>query len=79
MGFIAIIAMYFLRSNTLVQAVVCHSLFSSRFRAALAFIPIALYNGKRGFIRGKLGKYICYAFYPIHILIIALIRIFLVK
>lgn len=79
MGFIAVITMHVLRNNPLPRAIIFPCLLSSRFRAALAFIPIALYNGKRGFIRGKLGKYICYAFYPIHILIIALIRIFLVK
>ena len=40
----------------------------------LAFIPINLYNGKRGFIRGKVMKYAFYAAYPVHIMIIYLIR-----
>lgn len=79
MGFIAVITMHLLRQNPLPRAIIFPCLLSSRFRAALAFIPIAFYNGKRGFIRGRVGKYICYAFYPIHILILALIRIFLVK
>ncbi len=79
MGFIAIIAMYMLRENAISRALVCTCLFSEKFRSGLAFIPIALYNGKRGFIHGKVGKYVCYAFYPIHILILALIRIFILK
>ena len=73
LGVAAIIGMYVLRSQSVVRAMVCTCLFSARWRAGLAFIPIALYNGKRGFIKGKLGKYICYAFYPIHLLVLGLL------
>ena len=41
--------------------------------ALVAFIPIALYNGQRGFICGSLGKYCVYAFYPLHLLVLELI------
>ena len=74
MGVAAIIAMYVLRSQWIVRTVVCTCLFGARWRAGLAFVPIALYNGKRGFIKGKPGKYICYAFYPVHLLILGLLR-----
>ena len=42
-----------------------------------ALIPIILYNGKRGYDKPWF-KYGCYAFYPIHIIIIYLIFTFLV-
>lgn len=39
----------------------------------LALIPIWLYNGKKG-INSKAFKYICYAFYPAHILILVILQ-----
>lgn len=74
LGVAAIIAMYALRTQYAVRAVVCTCLFSARWRAGMAFVPIALYNGERGFIKGRAGKYICYAFYPLHLLILGLLR-----
>lgn len=38
-----------------------------------AFILALLYNGKRGFIRGN-AKYFFYAFYPLHLFLIYLVR-----
>ena len=75
MGVAAIVAMYVLRSQCVVRAVICTCLYGARWRAGLAFIPIAMYNGKRGFIKGNLGKYICYGFYPMHLLILGLLRV----
>ena len=43
---------------------------------AAAAIPIMLYNGQRGFIKGKL-KWAFYAYYPVHICIILLLNTFL--
>jgi len=40
--------------------------------AVLAMIPIGLYNGQQG-VRSKVFQYACYAFYPVHILILVLI------
>ena len=40
----------------------------------LAFGTIMLYNGKRGFIHGKVAKYAFYAFYPCHMMAIYLAR-----
>lgn len=42
--------------------------------AAFCFIPLALYNGKRG---KKMNKYFFYFFYPAHILILYLIKMFI--
>ena len=44
--------------------------------AVLAMIPILLYNGEQG--RGGKGfRYACYAFYPVHILVLVLIGMLL--
>lgn len=44
--------------------------------AVLALIPIWLYNGKQG-PKNKIIQYACYAFYPVHILILVLISNFI--
>ena len=33
----------------------------------LGLAVILCYNGQRGFIKGQYAKYICYAFYPLHL------------
>ena len=73
-GFAFILVMYLLREEKILQAVVGTCIESGGWAAGLAFIPINLYNGKRGFIKGKVMKYAFYAAYPVHILIIYLIR-----
>ena len=45
--------------------------------AVLALIPIWLYNGKQG-ISSKAFRYLCYAFYPLHMLILYLIYFFFI-
>ena len=42
--------------------------------AILSLIPIWLYFGRQGYHR-KWFKYFCYAFYPVHMLILALIAL----
>ena len=44
---------------------------SSQVYAALCFIPLALYNGRRG---RKMNRYFFYLFYPLHILILFAIK-----
>ncbi|MFR4429537.1 MAG: TraX family protein, partial [Blautia faecis] len=44
------------------------------WKACFAFIPLNMYNEKRGFIQGKWVKYLFYAFYPVHIAILTVIR-----
>ena len=41
--------------------------------ALLALIPIWLYKGKQGY-HSKWWKYFCYAFYPVHLLILGLLK-----
>ena len=40
----------------------------------MAFAVIWLYNGERGFIRGKAWKYAFYSFYPVHLMLIYCLR-----
>lgn len=44
--------------------------------ALLSLIPIWLYHGKQG-AHNKVIKYVYYAFYPVHLLILGLIKIFI--
>ena len=73
-GFAFILVMYLLREQKILQAIVGTCIESGGWAAGLAFIPINLYNGQRGFIQGKVMKYLFYAAYPVHIMIIYLIR-----
>lgn len=41
----------------------------------LACGVIACYDGTRGFIHGKVAKYGFYAFYPVHLLLIQLLKL----
>ncbi len=69
-----ILLLYVLRQNRIFQAAIGFCFLSSRWIAGLAFIPINLYNGQRGFIQGPIGKYLFYAFYPLHLLAIYFVR-----
>ena len=59
-----------LRYNRIFQAAVGCCFLNFRWIAGLAFIPINLYNGQRGFIQGPIAKYLFYAFYPVHLLVL---------
>ena len=74
MGYAFIPMLYLLRDNTLFQAVVACGMLPSHWIGGSAFIPISMYNGKRGFIKGSFGKYFFYAFYPLHLLAIYLFK-----
>lgn len=39
----------------------------------LGLAVILCYNGQRGFIKGQYAKYLCYAYYPLHLIAITLI------
>lgn len=71
-GVAFIVMLYALRDALLVKSVVGCGFLPGTWMAGLAFIPIALYNGERGFIRGSLGKYCFYLFYPLHLVAIYL-------
>lgn len=76
-GFAFIIMLYALRRHKALQAIIGFCMLPKGLFAGMAFIPINMYNGKRGFIRGAVSKYLFYAFYPAHLLIIHLVRCWL--
>ena len=65
-GVFSIVVLYLLRYSGLWQMVGGGATFLWELPASLAFLPIAAYNGKRGW---KL-KYIFYIFYPVHLLVL---------
>ena len=72
-GFILLV--HFLRNVKIVQAFAGSSIFTNNALAVLiAFGLINMYNGERGFIDSKLKKYLYYVAYPVHILIIWIIK-----
>ncbi len=73
-GYGFILMLYILRENLLFKSIVGCCMLSKQWIAGAAFIPISMYNGKRGFIQGAFAKYCFYAFYPVHLLVIYLIN-----
>lgn len=73
-GFALILMLYALRYSLLLKSVIGCCMLPGTWIPGLAFVPIALYNGQRGFIKGPLSKYCFYAFYPLHLLILYLIK-----
>ena len=69
-GYGFILLMYALRKERILRAVIGAGYLSSRWKAGLAFLPIALYSGKRGFVRGRVWQYVFYVFYPGHLLLL---------
>jgi hypothetical protein len=74
-GFCFIMLMYALRDRELLRDVAGIMILSSRWKAGLAFVPLAFYNGKRGFIKGPVLKYAFYLFYPLHLLALYGVRV----
>lgn len=73
-GFGFILLLYVLRNNRILQAVIGCCILPGKWIPGLAFIPINLYNGKRGFVKGPVAKYLFYAFYPVHLLVLYFLR-----
>lgn len=75
-GVVLIVTIYILRQVPSVQAIASYFILpsSARFFAFSAFIPINMYNGERGFIKSKALKIGFYIFYPLHILILVIIK-----
>jgi hypothetical protein len=77
-GYGFIIMLYALKDSRIIRAIVGSCFLSNPYYAGIAFMPIALYNGKRGFIKGKISKYAFYAFYPVHMLVLYVVRTVLI-
>ena len=73
-GVSLILLLYILRNSKAVKTVLAFPLLSGGIYAFAAFLPINMYNGKRGFIKGSVLKYFFYIFYPLHIVLLLVIR-----
>lgn len=78
-GVAFILALYTLRHTPVLQTAIGAFLLPMSWKAILAFIPINLYNGQRGFISGTAAKYTFYLFYPLHLLIIYFFRLWVLS
>ena len=76
-GFIFLLIMYTLHKERTAQAIIGSCWLSYEWKACFAFLSINMYNGKRGFIKGKGAKYFFYAFYPLHLTLLIFIRQYL--
>jgi hypothetical protein len=74
-GFALILSMYVLRNNKALQWVIGIALLTSTWVGGMAFIPINMYNGQRGFIKKPYQKYLMYAVYPVHMLVLYFIKL----
>ena len=61
-GFVFLLIMYWLHQHKPAQAVIGSCWLIYEWKACFAFIPLNMYNEKRGFIQGKWVKYLFYAF-----------------
>lgn len=73
-GYVFLLIMYLLRNDRASQAIVGSCWLYYEWKACFAFLSINMYNGKRGFIKGKAAKYFFYVFYPLHITILVILR-----
>ena len=73
-GYVFLLIMYLLRNEKASQAIVGSCWLSYEWKACFAFISINMYNGQRGFIRGKFSNYFFYAFYPLLITVLVILR-----
>ena len=73
-GYVFLLILYLLRDEKVTQAIVGSCWLFYEWKACFAFLPINMYNGKRGLVKGKAAKYFFYVFYPLHITILVIIR-----
>lgn len=73
-GFLLILLLYLLAEQPVVQAFAAITLLGWPAGVACAFPFLNLYNGERGFVRGRAAKYFFYCFYPVHLTILWLLH-----
>ena len=69
-GYGFVLLLYLLRERPITRAVLGSAFLSAQWKAGLAFVPVAFYNGQRGFIRERWLQYAFYLFYPAHLLLL---------
>lgn len=73
-GVLLIGLLYILREKRIWRTLFAYPFLSGGLAAWCAFAPIELYSGERGFIKSKVCKYAFYAFYPLHMLVLVLLK-----
>lgn len=73
-GMALILLLYLLRNERILQGFLGCCLLNEGIAVLPAFLLTGLYSGTRGFISGKLFKYMFYAVYPVHLMILYLLR-----
>lgn len=73
-GYGFVLLLYLLREQPISRAIIGAGYLSSTWQAGLAFIPMAFYNGQRGFIRDRFLQYAFYLFYPLHLLLLYIVK-----
>ncbi len=76
-GVILIVLLYLLKNQLPLASVLSYGVLSGGVAAWCAFVPINMYNGTRGFIKGNVMKYAFYVFYPAHMLVLFAIKKFI--
>lgn len=74
-GVAFILLIHVLRENKTAAAFIGSFVLKHTLLMMAAFGIIAMYNGERGFISGKAGKYFFYIIYPVHIFALYLVRL----
>ena len=72
-GFCLLVALYLLHRARIFQFAAGCGYLNSLTKSGIGFFAFLFYNGKRGFIRGR-WKYAFYAFYPVHRLVLWMIK-----
>ena len=78
-GMVVILLIYVLREYPIVQVLAGYPLLSGGVYSIAAFVPISMYNGKRGFIKHPVVKYCFYLFYPLHMLLLVTLKQLMIK
>ena len=73
-GFLFIPILYGLRKEKILQCVISPFLLPMKAMVFMSLLLTSLYNGERGFMKSTFWKYFFHAFYPIHMLVIYLVR-----
>lgn len=68
--------LYVARKSRILQGFIGCCFFRPPQNTIPAFILISLYNGKRGYIKGRVLQYAFYIIYPLHMLILYLIKLY---
>lgn len=74
-GYLLILLLYALAEQPVLQLFAGIALLAWPAGVALAFPPLNLYNGRRGFVKGRFAKYFFYGFYPVHLCILWLLHL----